>query len=121
MLARFFATERPSIDEVQKRGVLKKALLFGISLEEVQRTGMCEEGVPKILRQCCEYMQTSGSTQLKGIFRISGDLAEIQLLKRCFDFGESVDLSTKGPHSISEIGRAVQQECRDRSRMPSSA
>eukprot|EP00456_Euglypha_rotunda_P009225 TRINITY_DN1199_c0_g1_i5.p1 TRINITY_DN1199_c0_g1~~TRINITY_DN1199_c0_g1_i5.p1 ORF type:complete len:120 (-),score=5.73 TRINITY_DN1199_c0_g1_i5:11-370(-) len=30
-------------------------------------------------------------------------------------------LSSHAPFPLSEIGRAVQQECRDRSRMPSSA
>eukprot|EP00004_Rigifila_ramosa_P008362 TRINITY_DN1956_c0_g1_i4.p1 TRINITY_DN1956_c0_g1~~TRINITY_DN1956_c0_g1_i4.p1 ORF type:complete len:629 (-),score=158.45 TRINITY_DN1956_c0_g1_i4:85-1938(-) len=59
--------------------------------------------VPVLVQQCISYIE-SKALKSEGIFRLSGSANEIQSLKKSFDKGERVDLSSyKSEHVISGL------------------
>lgn len=98
--AKLAVFKRPTRKTVVEKGILREGVVFGQPLEKMQ----LDRGVPGIVRQCCSHMLDTGALQLEGLFRVSGELLEVQHLKKRVDFGEPVDLSNvTSPHSVSSL------------------
>jgi hypothetical protein len=82
-------------------GVLVRGATFGMPLQDVVKLSG-KDGVPNIVRTLVDFMKKD-IIKLHGVFRISGENAEIQNLKRIYDYEseKNLDLSKLGPHAIT--------------------
>lgn len=99
-LTQFLAT-RKNDEQLVKMGVLVRGATFGVPLPDVVKLSG-KDGVPNIVRTLVEFMTTE-IIKLLGVFRISGENAEIQNLKRIYDYEseKELDLNKFGPHAIT--------------------
>ena len=99
-LTHFLAT-RKNDEQLVKMGVLLRGATFGLPLHEVVKLAG-RDGVPNIVRTLVDFMKTE-IIKLHGVFRISGENAEIQNLKRIYDYEseKELDLEKCGPHAIT--------------------
>lgn len=99
-LTQFLAT-RKNDEQLVKMGVLVRGATFGVPLADVIKLAG-RDGVPNIVRTLVDFMKTE-IIKLLGVFRISGENAEIQNLKRIYDFESetALDLDKFGPHAIT--------------------
>jgi hypothetical protein len=99
-LTHFLAT-RQNGEQLIKMGVLVRGATFGLPLQDVVKMSG-KDGVPNIVRTLVDFIKKDIIT-LHGVFRISGENAEIQNLKRIYDYEseKDLDLSKFGPHAIT--------------------
>nr|XP_006630443.2 PREDICTED: protein FAM13C [Lepisosteus oculatus] len=69
--------------------------IFGAPLETLREAGLMVCGVPLVLHNMVEYLDHYG-VQQKGLFRVSGSVTKVNLLKTKYDAGEAVDLQMEG-------------------------
>ncbi|XP_013776716.2 rho GTPase-activating protein 15-like isoform X2 [Limulus polyphemus] len=75
---RNFFNKRPSMESLKKKGILKDEPVFGYSLQS-----LCERektNIPNFVQRCIEQIEQFDLTT-DGIYRISGNLAQIQKLR----------------------------------------
>ncbi|XP_047423549.1 protein FAM13A isoform X4 [Sciurus carolinensis] len=65
--------------------------LFGVSLQELQRQGLMENGVPTVVWSLVEYLTQHGLTQ-EGLFRVNGNVKAVDRLRLQFESGARVEL-----------------------------
>ncbi|XP_012940687.1 rho GTPase-activating protein 15 isoform X7 [Aplysia californica] len=83
-----FISRRPAQEDLVKRGIIKDAV-FGSLLHE-----LCDREkvpVPKFVHQCVAAVESRGLTH-DGLYRVSGNLAEIQRLRCAVDKDDSYNL-----------------------------
>jgi len=99
-LTHFIAT-RKNDEQLIKMGVLVRGATFGLPLQDVVKLSG-KDGIPNIVRTLVDFMKKD-IIKLHGVFRISGENAEIQNLKRIYDYEseKGLDLSKFGPHAIT--------------------
>jgi len=99
-LTHFIAT-RKNDEQLIKMGVLVRGATFGLPLQDVVKLNG-KDGIPNIVRTLVDFMKKD-IIKLHGVFRISGENAEIQNLKRIYDYEseKDLDLSKFGPHAIT--------------------
>uniref|UniRef100_H0WMJ0 Family with sequence similarity 13 member A n=1 Tax=Otolemur garnettii TaxID=30611 RepID=H0WMJ0_OTOGA len=69
--------------------------LFGVSLQELERQGLTENGVPAIVWDLVEYLTQHGLTQ-EGLFRVNGNMRVVEQLRLKFESGGPVELGKDG-------------------------
>ncbi|KAM7155097.1 protein FAM13A isoform 2-T2 [Molossus nigricans] len=77
----------------QRESTYKK--LFGVSLQDLQRQGLAENGVPAVVGTIVEYLTEYGLTQ-EGLFRVNGNMKVVERLRLQFESGVPVELGTEG-------------------------
>jgi len=99
-LTHFLAT-RQNGEQLIKMGVLVRGATFGLPLADVVKLSG-KDGVPNIVRTLVDFIKKD-IIKLHGVFRISGENAEIQNLKRIYDYEseKDLDLNKFGPHAIT--------------------
>eukprot|EP01112_Ceratiomyxa_fruticulosa_P001401 TRINITY_DN1147_c0_g1_i8.p1 TRINITY_DN1147_c0_g1~~TRINITY_DN1147_c0_g1_i8.p1 ORF type:complete len:502 (+),score=93.18 TRINITY_DN1147_c0_g1_i8:195-1700(+) len=92
-------------------GVSRGLQIFGVPLEEVMsRPENAGVTVPPIIDRSIEYLRARALNQ-EGLFRISGSNSLLKELKRNFDDGEEVDLSTvEDPHVVAGLVKMYLRE-----------
>uniref|UniRef100_A0A3B3BS15 Rho-GAP domain-containing protein n=1 Tax=Oryzias melastigma TaxID=30732 RepID=A0A3B3BS15_ORYME len=65
--------------------------VFGVTLETLRENEQMICGIPLVLRDMVEYLDTNGLHQ-KGLFRLSGSMLRTRQLRLRWDQGERVDL-----------------------------
>ncbi|BFZ02333.1 hypothetical protein BsWGS_05371 [Bradybaena similaris] len=83
-----FISRRPTQEDLYKRGIIKDAV-FGSRLHE-----LCDreqENVPNFVRKCIAAVESKGITH-DGLYRISGNMAEIQRLRCIVDTDDNYNL-----------------------------
>ena len=103
-LSGFFA-HRVSREELERSGVLKRSLVFGVQLETLSLADDADHelGIPRVMRRCLDVLSEPEVLSLHGLFRISGDSREISEMKVKLDVGEPVDLYAATPHSVAGL------------------
>eukprot|EP00808_Paulinella_micropora_P019923 g2367.t1 len=81
-----FLGQRPNMDSLVQKGILKRGRVFGLSLAELEAAQQMKDHVPIALRHVCSHMTVTDAWQTQGIFRVSGDNPDIQQLQKAFDF-----------------------------------
>uniref|UniRef100_A0A6B2L0N4 Rho-GAP domain-containing protein n=1 Tax=Arcella intermedia TaxID=1963864 RepID=A0A6B2L0N4_9EUKA len=76
-----------SISEGGDGKIEEKRLVFGRDLEQLLQSE--DINIPKLVVKCAEFIRNNG-TDVKGIFRLSGQADEIQTYTKAFDRGEDV-------------------------------
>ncbi|CAD5117624.1 DgyrCDS6379 [Dimorphilus gyrociliatus] len=73
-----FITRRPNVEQVKAKGILKDPLIFGSTIESIceRENSLC----PKFIEQCIAAIEKKG-LQHDGIYRLSGNQAEIQSVR----------------------------------------
>jgi len=76
--------------------------VFGVPFElAVQRSGRICKELPDVLVLCCSYIERHGLEE-EGLFRLSGSLREVALLRGAFQKGESPNMDDIGdPHVVT--------------------
>ncbi|XP_031996958.1 protein FAM13A isoform X2 [Hylobates moloch] len=69
--------------------------LFGVSLQELQRQGLTENGIPAVVWNIVEYLTQHGLTQ-EGLFRVNGNVKVVEQLRLKFESGVPVELGKDG-------------------------
>ncbi|XP_063519963.1 protein FAM13A isoform X10 [Pongo pygmaeus] len=69
--------------------------LFGVSLQELQRQGLTENGIPAVVWSIVEYLTQHGLTQ-EGLFRVNGNVKVVEQLRLKFESGVPVELGKDG-------------------------
>ncbi|XP_060272876.1 protein FAM13A isoform X10 [Ovis aries] len=69
--------------------------LFGVSLQDLHRQGLTENGVPAIVGSIVEYLTAHGLTQ-EGLFRVNGNVKVVEQLRWKFESGVPVELGRDG-------------------------
>ncbi|KAM5282610.1 protein FAM13A isoform 2-T2 [Hipposideros larvatus] len=77
----------------QRNPTYKK--LFGVSLQDLQRQGLTENGVPAVVGSIVEYLTKHGLTQ-EGLFRVNGNMKVVEQLRLKFESGVPVELGKDG-------------------------
>ncbi|EDR28479.1 Rho GTPase-activating protein, putative [Entamoeba dispar SAW760] len=84
--------------------------VFGVLLENVPTCN----GVPYPVYELISYLTEKQSRiEAEGIFRISGKLNDINIIKAKYDNGESVDLSKYDIHTVAAVLKAFFRELPD--------
>eukprot|EP00761_Pharyngomonas_kirbyi_P003604 gb/GECH01003608.1/.p1 GENE.gb/GECH01003608.1/~~gb/GECH01003608.1/.p1 ORF type:complete len:753 (+),score=183.31 gb/GECH01003608.1/:1-2259(+) len=77
--------------------------IFGVPLSQVMNRKEETGSIPRVLANVFSYLEER-APHTEGIFRIPGNMSEIQKLKIFFDNGDNVDLSSfKNPHIVSGV------------------
>jgi len=87
--------------------------VFGISLERYieSHKGSLNGGlVPAVIDKCLQYLNNKESLETEGIFRISADQGVLISLKRRFDRGEDIDLTTYDTHTVASVVKSYFRE-----------
>lgn len=105
---RFISKDQIKFPEVVYKYVASKQKgdpIFGASIEEVLARPDHEDlQVPIVVAKCAKFLKESKPTDLQGIFRLSGQISEIQRLRKEFDRGETVTLGpTTDPHAVGGL------------------
>ncbi|XP_060044434.1 protein FAM13A [Erinaceus europaeus] len=74
--------------------------LFGVSLQELQRRGLAEDGVPAVVRRLVEYLTQHGLGQ-EGLFRVSGSMKAVQRLRWTLERGATLEPGGDGEVSAA--------------------
>ncbi|XP_022099870.1 rho GTPase-activating protein 15-like isoform X4 [Acanthaster planci] len=85
-----FITKRPTMEALQKQGIIKEEDVFGRHIQ-----ALCEQQrtlVPKFVTDCIALIEKSG-LHMDGIYRVSGNLSLIQKLRFLVDQEKPVDFS----------------------------
>ncbi|XP_078222971.1 protein FAM13A isoform X6 [Callithrix jacchus] len=69
--------------------------LFGVSLQELERQGLTENGIPGVVWNIVEYLTQHGLTQ-EGLFRVNGNVKVVEQLQLKFESGVPVELGRDG-------------------------
>nr|XP_002745642.1 protein FAM13A isoform X1 [Callithrix jacchus]XP_017825911.1 protein FAM13A isoform X1 [Callithrix jacchus] len=69
--------------------------LFGVSLQELERQGLTENGIPGVVWNIVEYLTQHGLTQ-EGLFRVNGNVKVVEQLRLKFESGVPVELGRDG-------------------------
>ncbi|XP_008961914.2 protein FAM13A isoform X1 [Pan paniscus] len=69
--------------------------LFGVSLQELERQGLTENGIPAVVWNIVEYLTQHGLTQ-EGLFRVNGNVKVVEQLRLKFESGVPVELGKDG-------------------------
>ncbi|XP_025016991.1 rho GTPase-activating protein 12 isoform X2 [Tetranychus urticae] len=92
---------RPTLDEIRAKGILIDGPIFGCDL-----TSLCNrEGqfVPKILQYCIEAIEAKG-LQTDGLYRICGNLSEVQKIRFQINNGNyDVIWSQENVHALTGV------------------
>lgn len=102
-IARWLTT-RMTKEDLLTGGILKAPATFGVPLEKLC-SGQ-DTQVPSIVRECCDYLRQGDRLSEQGLFRLSGDLHQIEDLKRKLDYPDErgkADLEDYGTHVIAGI------------------
>jgi hypothetical protein len=75
--------------------------IFGVPLEQVAVLGV-HEGLPYVVAKAMDILEENGIL-LEGIFRISGNMADIAAAKEKFDSGQDVNLALLNPHCVAGL------------------
>ena len=67
-----FFQERPTKEELIKKGVIKNRPVFGSSLEELFRK--TNRPVPEFVKKCIRCIEVENMVTMEGVYRISGKL-----------------------------------------------
>ncbi|XP_076326801.1 rho GTPase-activating protein 12-like isoform X2 [Tachypleus tridentatus] len=96
---RNFFNKRPSMETLKKKGILKDEPVFGYSLQS-----LCERektNIPNFVQRCIEKIEQFDLTT-DGIYRINGNLAQIQKLRLHVDQDDySILLTTEDIHILT--------------------
>ncbi|XP_017262040.1 protein FAM13A isoform X3 [Kryptolebias marmoratus] len=77
--------------------------LFGASLFELQEQGLLEDGVPLVVRRMVEHLCLHALRQ-EGLFRVNGNVREVETLKLRLESGDDVDLfSESDPCTVASL------------------
>ncbi|XP_057582755.1 protein FAM13A isoform X3 [Hippopotamus amphibius kiboko] len=69
--------------------------VFGVSLQDLHRQGLTENGVPAIVGSIVEYLTMHGLNQ-EGLFRVNGNVKVVEQLRWKFESGVPVELGRDG-------------------------
>ncbi|XP_034480316.1 rho GTPase-activating protein 68F isoform X1 [Drosophila innubila] len=81
----------------------RPTMQFGVSLKFIVMHSPCLNSIPPIVRKCVDSLSITGVIDTEGIFRRSGNHAEIMALKDRVNRGEDVDLSSVNVHVIAGL------------------
>jgi len=87
--------------------------VFGISLEryiESHKGSLNGSLVPAVIEKSLQYLNNKESLETEGIFRISADQGVLFSLKRRFDRGEDIDLTTYDTHTVASVVKSYFRE-----------
>ncbi|XP_030386410.1 rho GTPase-activating protein 68F isoform X2 [Scaptodrosophila lebanonensis] len=76
---------------------------FGVTLKFIVMNSPCLNSIPPIVRKCVDSLSITGMIDTEGIFRRSGNHAEIMALKERVNRGEDVDLKNVNVHVIAGL------------------
>lgn len=78
--------------------------VFGVPFEvAVQRSARITPDLPDVVTSCCAYLERRGLDE-EGLFRLSGSLREVAVLRGTFQRGETPNLEEIGdPHVVSGL------------------
>lgn len=102
---------KPKRRDLERNPQLTKnnKIIFGYPLVQLcnnsSRTGtlISAPTLPSVVRHCVDYLARHGM-DVEGIFRLGGNLTEINELKRRYDSGEDVDISScKDAHVVAGL------------------
>ncbi|XP_038076068.1 rho GTPase-activating protein 15-like isoform X2 [Patiria miniata] len=86
-----FITKRPTIESLQKQGIMKEEDVFGRHIQTLcQQQGTV---VPRFVTDCITLIEKSG-LHVDGIYRVSGNLSLIQKLRFLVDQEKPVDFNS---------------------------
>ncbi|XP_043991657.1 protein FAM13B-like isoform X2 [Gambusia affinis] len=69
--------------------------VFGVALEKLNEDGQMVSGIPLVLRDMVEFLETFG-LQHRGLFRLCGSLVRVRHLQEQLDQGKKVELDQLG-------------------------
>ncbi|XP_064544461.1 rho GTPase-activating protein 68F isoform X1 [Drosophila montana] len=81
----------------------RPTMQFGVTLKFIVMHSPCLNSIPPIVRKCVDSLSITGVIDTEGIFRRSGNHAEIMALKERVNRGEDVDLSSVNVHVIAGL------------------
>ncbi|KAH8398712.1 hypothetical protein KR222_000413, partial [Zaprionus bogoriensis] len=81
----------------------RPTMQFGVPLKFIVMHSPCLNSIPPIVRKCVDSLSITGVIDTEGIFRRSGNHAEIMALKERVNRGEDVDLSSVNVHVIAGL------------------
>eukprot|EP01117_Protostelium_nocturnum_P012309 TRINITY_DN4530_c0_g1_i3.p1 TRINITY_DN4530_c0_g1~~TRINITY_DN4530_c0_g1_i3.p1 ORF type:complete len:485 (+),score=157.96 TRINITY_DN4530_c0_g1_i3:89-1543(+) len=86
--------------------------VFGASLEEVMNRADHENHqVPIVVEKSIQYLMNTNANTVQGIFRLSGSTQTVQQLRKDFDNGLDVNLSSvDDPHVVSSLFKLFLRE-----------
>jgi hypothetical protein len=106
-----FITTRPSTEALEKKGLLKKAAVFGNSFQDLREGNKLDSaGVPFVFKALIDELRRRGATSEPGLFRESGSSLEIGKLKRSIDFNEQYDLKLCHHNSLAGLTKLFLRE-----------
>ncbi|XP_037934127.1 rho GTPase-activating protein 68F isoform X2 [Teleopsis dalmanni] len=82
---------------------MAKTAQFGVTLKFIVTNSPCLNSIPPIVRKCVDSLSMTGMIDTEGIFRRSGNHAEIIALKDRVNRGEDVDLKDVNVHVIAGL------------------
>eukprot|EP01104_Vermistella_antarctica_P016260 TRINITY_DN5516_c3_g1_i1.p1 TRINITY_DN5516_c3_g1~~TRINITY_DN5516_c3_g1_i1.p1 ORF type:complete len:654 (+),score=153.37 TRINITY_DN5516_c3_g1_i1:208-2169(+) len=92
---------------------VKARPLYGIPLAEaVELNVFTSSGLPIVVEKCTEFLLES-AIDVEGIFRVSGAANAVNALKKAFDRGEDVDLTSCDPHTVAGAYKLYLRELPD--------
>eukprot|EP00474_Spongospora_subterranea_P009622 CRZ10080.1 hypothetical protein [Spongospora subterranea] len=95
-------SRRPNISTLVEKGIVQTPQAFGRPLVEViSRSNI--DGVPSFLVRCCDYLRENAFDKV-GVFRVSGEQAEVFRLKHMIDYSTELTLDNNiSPHSVAGV------------------
>ncbi|ALC43454.1 RhoGAP68F, partial [Drosophila busckii] len=81
----------------------RPTMQFGVTLKFIVMHSPCLNSIPPIVRKCVDSLSITGVIDTEGIFRRSGNHAEIMALKDRVNRGEDVDLSNVNVHVVAGL------------------
>ncbi|KAH8316794.1 hypothetical protein KR074_008180, partial [Drosophila pseudoananassae] len=98
------STPPPSINASrQQQHKMATTQQFGVPLKFIVMNSPCLNSIPPIVRKCVDSLSITGVIDTEGIFRRSGNHAEIMTLKERVNRGEDVDLKSVNVHVIAGL------------------
>jgi len=77
---------------LEQRRAAERKKTFGVPLGQVLARDCTE--IPKIVTKCVEFLENTG-LETVGLFRVPGDMGEINNLRKRIDAGENVEFTTE--------------------------
>ncbi|XP_023034138.1 rho GTPase-activating protein 68F [Drosophila willistoni] len=87
----------------QQQHKMAPTMQFGVPLKFIVMHSPCLNSIPPIVRKCVDSLSITGVIDTEGIFRRSGNHAEIMALKERVNRGEDVDLANVNVHVIAGL------------------
>lgn len=97
-------TLRPNAHKLLQAGILKPTKnipVYAVPLGQLMYISYTEFEIPDVFLDCDRTLRAGDALRQEGIFRISGQMDELQAIKKGYDIGQPVDLSGYSCHSVS--------------------